>query len=130
MGANRSATGGEAMGTENAAAWRTTVADIEQAIGDCLSALDRYEAAFVQVLGGASGVATDSPPAAHADRGEGWGERLDVAGRSADEVERLLDEQEAIWGRWRKALSGWQRLAAAGPGTAAAAAASNGEGGS
>lgn len=99
------------MTTAAAAGWRDTLAEVERSIADCLSALDRYESAFGQVLGAAVPVAVPEPPA------EGglpaMDEKLSAARHQADEVERLLSEQEAVWGRWRDALAGWQQTLAA-----------------
>jgi DNA-binding SARP family transcriptional activator len=88
--------------------WQDTLSEIEHAIGNCLAVLNKYEAAFAQLLqaeGVAAGAVTDS------DRDWAWVEKLNTAGRSAADAERLLAEQEAVWGKWRDALADWQRLA-------------------
>lgn len=99
------------MATATGAGWRGALAAVEASIGDCLAVLDRYEAAFARVLG--------EPPAGHApppadDRRRAWDEKLATAGRHADDVERLLAEQEAVWGRWREAFADWRRLLSGG----------------
>jgi len=117
------------MATGNAAEWRTTLGDIERAVRDCLTALDRYESAFAEQLlpdEPARGSAADPADPADPGGGRGWDEKLAAAGRSADEVERLLAEQEAVWGRWREALAGWRQLA--GDGSEPAATKDNGSG--
>src|SRR5262245_28152961 len=108
------------MATGNAAGWRSALTEIERAIGDCLAALDRYEAAFAKVLGVEPGApsaneAKESKP----DNGAGdpaWERKLAAAGEAADSVEKLFAEQERVWGRWRAALADWQRLAGTPPG--------------
>jgi hypothetical protein len=117
------------MATGNAAGWRSTLAEIEQAIGDCLTALDRYEAAFARVLGVEPAHPGSEPEARSAEEPSAWDGRLAAAGEAADAVERLLAEQEAVWGRWRAALADWRRLAGGEGGTVAGSPASNGEGG-
>ena len=76
-----------------------------QAIEGCLSALDRYETKFTAMLAEhvpPRGVIAPERPVAGAD--DGWRDRLTAAKAGADQVERLLDEQEAVWGRWRGAF--------------------------
>jgi hypothetical protein len=117
------------MATGSTAGWRSALAEIERAIGDCLAALDRYESAFANILGPIGPTARGPEPG---DNTAAWEERLTAAGDAADAVERLLAEQEVVWGRWQAALADWRRLAGAGPetgGTAAGTSASNGEGG-
>jgi hypothetical protein len=95
------------MTTGEVACWRDTLTEIEDAIGDCLAVLDKYEAAFARLLR-AEGV---EDPVPVSDRNHAWEERLATAGRSAADAEHLLTEQEAVWGRWRDALADWKRLA-------------------
>jgi hypothetical protein len=97
-------TAGEATG------WRDTLSEIEHAIGDCLAVLNKYEAAFARLLH-SEGLPADSGPDVGRDRE--WEGRLATVGRSADDAERLLSEQEAVWGKWRDALADWHRLAEA-----------------
>ncbi len=102
------------MGGTGEADWVRTLDEVGRAIEGCLTALDRYEVKFSALL------AEQLPPRAGAPRFDralpdgdadgGWAERLAAAKAGADEVERLLDEQEAVWGRWREALSAWRRL--------------------
>jgi LPS sulfotransferase NodH len=101
---------GADMRHTNATDWQQTLAEVEQAVGHCLSALDRYEKAFDGVLR-AEGV-TPVAPALAAASGEqvaGWEERLGFARRHADAVETLLDEQEAEWSAWLAKYAAWRR---------------------
>jgi len=92
--------------------WMRTLDEVDQAIGNCLSALERYEAKFVELL--RERTVTPGPqferslPDASPD--VGWDDRLATAKAGADEVEQLLAEQEAVWGRWRESLAAWRRL--------------------
>jgi hypothetical protein len=100
------------MGETGDRDWVRTLDEVGQAIEGCLSALDRYETKFTAML------AEHVPPregVPHFERplpggDDGWRDRLTAAKAGADEVERLLDEQEAVWGRWREALSAWRQL--------------------
>jgi hypothetical protein len=106
------------MGDTGDRDWVRTLDEVGQAIVGCLSALDRYETRFTAML------AEQAPPREGSPRFErelpagddGWRDRLTAAKAGADEVERLLDEQEAVWGRWREALSAWRRLVEQPPG--------------
>jgi hypothetical protein len=102
------------MGDTGERDWVRTLDEVGQAIEGCLAALDRYEVKFSAML------AEQLPPREGAPRfdrslpegdgDDGWTGRLAAAKAGADEVERLLDEQEVVWGRWREALSAWRRL--------------------
>lgn len=101
------------MGDSGDANWVRTLDEVGQAIEGCLSALDRYETKFTAML------AAQIPP--RFDRelpggDDGWQDRLTTAKAGADEVERLLDEQEAVWGRWRERLTAWRQLVEQPPG--------------
>lgn len=100
------------MGETGAGDWVRTLDEVGQAIEGCLSALDRYEMRFAAMLAECAppheGVRRSERPMPEGD--DGWRDRLTAARAGADEVERLLDEQEAVWGRWREALSAWRRL--------------------
>lgn len=100
------------MGETGDGDWVRTLDEVGRAIAGCLSALDRYETKFAAMLAEQVPVRKGSP---HFDRelpdaDGGWRDRLTAAKAGADEVERLLDEQEAVWGRWREALTAWRRL--------------------
>ncbi len=88
--------------------WQDTLTEVERSISDCLVALDRYESAFVKVLHDhqAEPVATLPLPTPSPV----WDEKLAAATRQADEVEQLLAEQEAVWGRWRHTFGNWQQM--------------------
>ena len=92
------------------AGWQNTLAEVEQAVGGCLAALDRYEKAFDGVLRSAG-----SPPVApvsaeaSSEQLAGWEERLGFARRHADAVEALLDQQEAEWTAWLAKYQAWRR---------------------
>lgn len=106
------------MGDSGDGDWVRTLDEVGQAIEGCLSALDRYETKFSAML------AEHVPPSEGSPRfdrespeaDDGWRDRLTAAKAGADEVERLLDEQEAVWGRWREALTAWRRLVEQPPG--------------
>jgi predicted nucleic acid-binding Zn-ribbon protein len=101
------------MTTKSKVGWQTALDDIEHAIVDCLAALDRYEATFVTALNSQLDDAQSSAAQqATTHESTTWEERLAAAGDAADAVEKLLAEQEQVWGRWRTALADWQRLAA------------------
>ena len=88
--------------------WRSALTAVERGIDDCLEALNRYEAAFAKVLDEqpVAPLAAISLPAID------WDDRLQASQSVGDEVERMLAEQEAVWGRWRSALAHWQTMAA------------------
>lgn len=93
-----------------AAGWQQTLAEVEQAVGNCLAALDRYEKAFDGVL--RTGGVEPAAPVVSAASGEqiaGWEERLSYARQHADAVEALLDEQEAEWKAWQEKFTAWRR---------------------
>ncbi|CAN5483254.1 hypothetical protein BH11PLA2_BH11PLA2_50900 [soil metagenome] len=89
--------------------WRQTLSEVERSIGDCLETLDRYEAAFAQVLAEAEPVVTldrfklpeIAPLLEH---------KLADADRTTDDVEKLLIEQDSIWHRWKETLTSWHGL--------------------
>jgi hypothetical protein len=97
------------MGDTGDRDWARTLNEVGQAIEGCLAALDRYESRFTALLADQL-PAPDRPPRQLSGGDDGWRERLTAAKTGADEVERLLDEQEAVWGRWRESLSAWRRL--------------------
>lgn len=88
--------------------WGRTLAEVEQAVGDCLAALDRYETAFTGVLSDHHPDRPPADPAAH-DFDTAWQRRLHAATEHADPVDRLLAEHEQVWGRWCEAYSAWRR---------------------
>lgn len=97
------------MATVTTPNWRQTLSDVERSIGDCLETLDRYEAAFARVLSDAEPVVTldrvkipEIAPLLEA--------KLHDADRTADEVEKLLQEQDCLWTRWKETLAGWHNL--------------------
>ena len=70
--------------------WMRTLDEVDQAIGGCLSALERYEAKFVELLREQAVVAGPhferSLPDVSPD--EGWNDRLLAAKTGADEAPR------------------------------------------
>jgi hypothetical protein len=92
--------------------WMRSLDEVDEAIGNCLAALERYEAKFVELLreqAVAPGPRFErSLPDASPD--VGWADRLAAAKAGADEVEQLLAEQEAVWRRWRESLAAWRQL--------------------
>lgn len=90
--------------------WQGTLAEVEQAVGNCLAALDRYEKAFDGVLRAEGGVpAAPAAATATVEQMTGWEERLGFARRHADAVEALLAEQEAEWTAWLAKYTAWRR---------------------
>jgi hypothetical protein len=83
--------------------------EVGQAIEGCLTTLDRYEVKIAQLLAECDRPRIERAPPSVAHN-PGWGERLAAAQAGADEVELLLAEQEAVWGRWQEAFSAWRRL--------------------
>jgi hypothetical protein len=103
--------GGYRMSEPITGEWRAPLAAVERSIADCLTELERYEAAFHQALGEPI---TDRKPIALPAIAD-WDEKLAAAGRHADEVERLLSEQHAVWDSWRHKFTDWQKLVADAP---------------
>jgi hypothetical protein len=91
------------MGDRQGGDWMRALGEVQEAIRGCLAALDRYEARFAELLSGTAPTPRPSPPSG------GWDDRLAAAQTEADEVERLLAEQEAVWGRWQGAFAAWRR---------------------
>jgi hypothetical protein len=106
------------MGDARDREWVRTLDEVEDAVRRCLAVLDRYESKFAELLGDRAPQALSRPAAADRPLPE-WDDRLAKARGQADEVERLLAEQEAVWGRWREALSEWRRSVEQPPGAAA-----------
>ena len=92
--------------------WVRTLDEVDQAIGNCLSTLERYEAKFVELLRERTVAPGPQFERALPDSSPdvGWDDRLATAKAGADEVEQLLAEQEAVWGRWRESLAEWRQL--------------------
>jgi hypothetical protein len=86
--------------------WRQTLEEVERSIGDCLETLDRYEAAFARILADAGPL----PQSISHDSSTVWDAKLDMASQTADDVERLLAEQDGVWNRWRETLASWRGL--------------------
>ena len=84
--------------------WEDKLAHVERSIGDCLAALDRYEAAFQHVV-----ASTAESPAPRSFAMPPWPERT-VSG-AIDEVDQILADQESLWRRWQTAFAGWQAAA-------------------
>ena len=89
--------------------WRMTLSEVERSIGDCLETLDRYEAAFARVLAEAEPIVTldrvklpEFTPLLE--------RKLLDADRTADDVEKLLQEQDGVWTRWKETLATWHGL--------------------
>ena len=83
--------------------WQSALAEVERGVRECLSALDRYEAAFDGVLTPTrTGPTPDAPT-------EGWDQSLAQAGAQSARVEQLLDEQEGVWRQWHAALARWEQ---------------------
>ena len=106
------------MGDARDRDWVRALDEVEDAVRRCLAVLDRYEAKFTELLA-EHAPPTVSPHPVPELTSAGWEERLAAARGQADEVERLLVEQEVVWGRWRDALSAWRRSVEQPPGAAA-----------
>lgn len=82
---------------------QTAVDEVERGVRDCLTALDRYEAAFDLAL--APGPDRTQTEESHNE----WDRSLVAAGDRSGRVEELLDEQEDLWRRWHAALERWEQ---------------------
>jgi hypothetical protein len=96
------------MSNSSSSGWLTTLSDVETAIGSCLAALDRYEERFSGVLG-EHGTPTASAVAMPDESHERWAGRLGGAVGQADQIDRLLTEQEQLWSHWQARFSDWAR---------------------
>jgi hypothetical protein len=86
---------------------RTRVLDeVGEAVAGYLAALDAYEQKYRTALAGPAGPCPPEP--VPFDR-TGWDDQLATARARAEEVERLVREQEALWTRWRDAVADWRR---------------------
>lgn len=100
------------------AGWNRSLSDVEHAVQACLNALERYEAAFAGVLAehGAT-VATDGSSSAAAISSScttaltklDLEPTLALAQARADDVERLLLEQQAVWEDWSTSYARWRQ---------------------
>jgi hypothetical protein len=88
--------------------WMTTLSDVETAIGSCLAALDRYEERFSGVLN-ENGAPVSSAVAVPDEPAEQWGGRLAGTVEQADQMDRLLSEQEQLWSHWQVRFTDWVR---------------------
>jgi hypothetical protein len=82
--------------------WQKALAEVEEGVRACLTALDRYEATFDGLL---TPAAVPSPTSAPAN----WDASLARVGEEVNRVELLLAEQQAAWGRWHAALDRWEQ---------------------
>lgn len=87
--------------------WGTALADVEQAVGDCLASLGRYEVAFADVLAEVDPDLAVRRPLVPPE--EEWGERTAAARAKVADVEQLLDEQERAWSAWQASFTAWRR---------------------
>jgi hypothetical protein len=85
------------MAREN---WQKALAEVEEGVRACLTALDRYEATFDGLM---------APAAAPAAAPPDWDASLARVGDEVNRVELLLAEQQAAWGRWHAALDRWEQ---------------------
>lgn len=94
---------------QTARSWETSLGAIESAVGDCLKALDDYEASFrtayIESGGPVEALRLHIPLDTVEDA---WDRQLAGADRSADDVEQLLAEQEIVWNRWQELLATWR----------------------
>jgi hypothetical protein len=90
--------------------WRESIDDIERGLKACIDSLDRYEQQFATVL-------ADEPPPSSATtdpmhlippKSNGWAERLATAGERAASMERLLDEQMAVWQKFQSTVTDYR----------------------
>ncbi len=92
--------------------WQESLAEMDDALGASLRALDRYHEAWDGVLVAepmTSTTADDRLVRLEARLRE-WDARLAAAGELAASVERELDDREAGVSRWREVFDGWRRL--------------------
>lgn len=95
------------MGDRRNPDWTRALDEVGEAVAGYLAALDTYESTYQSMLADAAPADQPVSPALEPD---GWEERLVTARDLAAEVERLLQEQEAVWTRWRDAVSDWRRV--------------------
>jgi len=95
------------MSEHGKAGWAGALAGVEQAIGDCLAALDHYEGAFADVLAEAEPPVRLHRPALEPD-GD-WADRTTATRRQVHDLEQLLDEQEQAWATWQESYTTWRR---------------------
>lgn len=98
------------MSQATPAEWHRTVVAIEDSIGQCLAALDRYEQTFSRVLSDAPRDAPRVSEPIEPVPEPAWDDRLALTARHADEVEQLLARQEADWRRWQEMFQDWKQL--------------------
>jgi hypothetical protein len=104
------------MGDSRGRDWQRALDEVEQAVRGCLTALNHYETRFHELLDAPPG----PPPAPLPTPPESWTDRLDQVRHETEMVERLLDEQEAAWTRWREALTSWRQSVKQSPGRSVA----------
>ena len=85
--------------------WWQTLAEMEQAIDQCLVTLQKYEDGFRDVLRTSAGSTT---LLAIPKDDDGWNSRLEMARKHANTVEELLSEQESIWTQWKQSYENWR----------------------
>ena len=100
------------MGERRGGEWVRTLSDMEKAIDGCLVVLEKYEAKFEKLLRPESAVSSEDETSIHSRElpkvEDAFADRVEAARAIAEEVERLLVEQEAVWSRWKDAYESWR----------------------
>ena len=95
------------MGNPQKGGWATSLAEIESAVGNCLAALDRYEAAFRTVLHPVE--QTKPQVLGKASLDIECDRQIERAATAAKSVEQLLNEQELVWRDWQRSYAAWRQ---------------------
>ena len=86
--------------------WQASLDQMEAALGNALTALDRYQAGWERML--QSSAAPAPTPAGSLElKLREWDARLIAAAELADSVERELNDRQAAVGRWQESIKLW-----------------------
>lgn len=87
--------------------WMGALTEVEQAVGQCLDALDHYDERFAQLLSEPAQAPSTPRPVGSSDLG--WEARLFALHTQVDELEQLLTAHESTWQQWQQAMASWRR---------------------
>jgi len=85
--------------------WQASLDQMEAALGNALTALDRYQAGWERMLQSRTAPA---PAGSLELKLREWDARLIAAAELADSVERELNDRQAAVGRWQESIKLWQ----------------------